>query len=451
LTPQDNVAGFPLARPTLSEGAQPVLALNMNFVRTLVILGINLFFLAYLPAVFSFYIWGLYPLMLLSGAGLLGWAAVLILRYGAPPKAVKDWVTATGLITVWMILRTIPNGDYGNTLYHLLPWVYLVFFPVLGYPIVWEGLLRTLSIHALIGVAFSLVFLIQSRTLIASVDVSRPDVIDEVTAAQGMLYSVPFLLYLYPLLPWQRIIAALGILELVVIGISAETRQTIFLNGLIIGLALWIRWKGRDLAAAPKYRRVDGNMVLNYLILLFFAWSIMFISPTISTRIEGLKTRFDLLGEDQSSRSRSGELSSLVEQFNPLDLLLGRGVRGGYFVSDVPGLSVEYTEFVHMGFGHVLLKGGIILFLVFTVVFIRTGIRAIILAKDRLVVAASAMVIWYLAKNLFGNLWRFQSLSYILILICFGACLYWFDAYSSQLPAFHKPYKPVRSHENPSP
>ncbi|MCK6581302.1 MAG: hypothetical protein L6Q98_24695 [Anaerolineae bacterium] len=218
-------------------------------------------------------------------------------------------------------------------------------------------------------------------------------------------------------------IVFIGLLVTGFIAVITETRQGVILFGVILILALWIKYK-KNTRTLRAGRRVQLSDLTNYILFITFLVSILFASVQFDQRIAATIERFDALSSSEiNAEFRQDELLSIVEQFVPIDFLLGRGVNGKYnFYHYITG--AEQRNYAHIGYAYAFLKGGIPLLLFSLVPFV-VGLRAILSSRDDSVLAAGAMCVWFGIKLLTGNLWNYDNPSYIMILICLGVCLYW--------------------------
>lgn len=399
-----------------------VLSLNVLFLRNA--LGSVGFNIDINPVYFEIAIYGLLCLAALNR---------LARRSSGLPGSLLFWLGIGSSVVFLMLLRsTFDIGEVGirRTIRSSVPWVITLLLPVIGDPETWDDLDQTFKWHAVIGVMVNLLSLSTTWELATS---TRPRylVASPIKSDLGLLYSVPYLLFLYGnLKPFMRIVVVVAMLEHLFMGVASESKGTVIDVGVIILLALWIHWRARREAQTGHDRKFLANVLL---IMLVF-WGGQWMYSTLSHRIEFLKMSF-LLSEGQKSiadNERWDEVGVFFEQLDPLEYIWGRGVEGSFYNRVVP----QNPTYIHVGYVQAVLKGGIPLMLLLLLGLAATGIRVLLLSTDSASRAAAGVVTRLAIKLVMGNILTSPpNPTYVISLICFGYCLYWLADRAAHTPA----------------
>ncbi|MCZ7574932.1 MAG: hypothetical protein M5U01_40795 [Ardenticatenaceae bacterium] len=359
-------------------------------------------------------------------AAMLLCAAALIRLMKRPfvpiPVSLRVWLGAGGAILFLMVFQSALNfSRYGlkSILLESLPWACTVLLPVLGDPRFADSWRRIFRWHAVMGVVVNLFLLTQSWDLVINPLIYRYQLIPVVGNGLGLLYAVPYLLFLYgDLRPSLRLVVSVGMIELLYLGLIRENRQAVFLVGVQLLLAVWIYWRGRISAASLRQNR---NILASFLIIVSVFWFLQAVLPEVSHRMMSLETRF-LLTEGERSITenvRWKEVSVFFEQLKPLEYVWGRGVSGTFDNTII----VQNPHFIHVGYVYAILKGGIPLLLLLLFGPVLVGVRALLSSREPYMLAASGMCAWLAVKLYTGNILSANA-TYYLALVCFGYCLY---------------------------
>jgi hypothetical protein len=241
------------------------------------------------------------------------------------------------------------------------------------YDAVWEDIYKPLVI--LFWIFFIPVFL---GTFIPRLSLIESGAADYLIEKQGFLTGTGTLAYdLYPILDFFPIVFILSVI------------RKRFDLWKILGLCTILGYLGFQIFFQKRAPSIRG---LTYIVVILITLQLIqpslvrflklaipvilgFVLLTSLISIDGLVKRLNKSGED---KSRQTEVSILLSQLNPVELMVGRGL-GGYFILGKANSKFSLGDYevkegvrgkinLHIGFFYPILKGGII-FLLLTLSF----------------------------------------------------------------------------------
>lgn len=362
----------------------------------------------------------------MASVGSLWFASILTYkerRMGSRAlRKLQLWLILSSVSVLMMIFESLFKLQVLSVKYvflYSIPWISTALLPILGSPSYSEHLNKSYRCFAVIGVLVNLAFLFQNYNVISMPGVTRKVAFQAVYTAAPLLFTAPVIIFSFlRSSAFMRIISVFAALEMMYIAVVGETRQSVGLLAFIVLLSIWIHW--RD-GSGRQLQRLFKTSWTNLLLAAAVFALVLYIAPRIVTNIESFKMRFMLQqgGNSLRDNDRWSEVGVFFAQAEAIDLIFGRGVCGEFNNSIIP----ENPFFIHIGYVHAILKGGVVL--CFLLVFgpIRTGIRSLVTSRNHDVLVAGGVCAWFAIKSLSGNILSFNP-SYYLVLLCFGQCLF---------------------------
>ncbi len=160
------------------------------------------------------------------------------------------------------------------------------------------------------------------------------------------------------------------------------------------------------------------NMVLSVFVILIVSYGALNIYDS------NRKDTFNLINERIGENTRSYVEANFVNDFEPKDWLIGRGLNGQYFC---PGINLDkgpnslYRTVIETGFLQIILKGGIISLALLGMIAVPAIFKGIFISNNLL---AKASGIWILIFFLYAypGVPTTFSLNYLLVWISIGIC-----------------------------
>jgi len=361
-----------------------------------------------------------------TGVFVIGAFVHALLRLRDMPRWAWIWLLATTPVAIQMLVQGFfvnPNGDIPGTGLDSLPWAALPLVPVLachGMPRMLDAVLK---LHALLGTVNITIILLMRSDLVTADVVKRSETIEFVQSL-GPSYSVFYVFLCLPRLGWfMRAAAIIGFAEYGMIGGLTGTRQSVVLFAMIAFMGVFIVF--RSLTEHGVLRLKAGRQVgLGIVLVGMLGLGVLYYLTRMEGGVQLLTTRFMYAAGPSSiaENLRWEEARCLIEQFEGRDYLLGRGVIGefeNYY--GVPGN-------VHIGYLRIMLKGGVPLVLLVLAGPVLAGVRAMMRSRDPRVLAAAGVCLWFGAKTLVGNVALQYNASWLVVLLCFGACQAWLQS-----------------------
>jgi hypothetical protein len=104
------------------------------------------------------------------------------------------------------------------------------------------------------------------------------------------------------------------------------------------------------------------------------------------------------------------------------DWIIGRGINGEYYCPDiVPDSKSDYRPIIETDYLNIILKGGIISFLLFLLITVPAAIKGIFYSSNNFSKAAGFWILMWL-MNLYPTTVVTFSLNYILLWVAVGVC-----------------------------
>ena len=114
------------------------------------------------------------------------------------------------------------------------------------------------------------------------------------------------------------------------------------------------------------------------------------------------------------------EASIVIEDFKPMDWILGRGSAGSW--SNYSAFGGMERSMTHVGYLHLILKGGVPLLLLFFVGPLGLGLFRLMTARKWETLACAGVLVAYSIDLITGGAPE-QSLKIALVFLCFGRCI----------------------------
>jgi hypothetical protein len=139
---------------------------------------------------------------------------------------------------------------------------------------------------------------------------------------------------------------------------------------------------------------------------------------------------FGLLTSRMHEDTRSRVVANFYGNMKTADWLVGKGVEGQYYC---PGIDegnriTIYRNVIETGYLQIILKGGLISLVLFSMISIPAMIKGLFYSKNILTRGAAIWIFWFLF-NLYSSVGNTFVLSYLLFWISIGIC------YDSELRA----------------
>lgn len=257
-------------------------------------------------------------------------------------------VTLADTISVLAISRSFATADDPlKTALESLPYLGIVFLPVLGFPRIPPSLLNAFKIHAVLGVITCGFVLVTNRGIVTADVVDRADTL-ALKPVQFALYSLlcssGFRRY-----PIVRAVVVIGIIEMMAFAVVSGTRQAIVLLSGVVLCGLWISMRAygtNSFKSIHSRMRVTKKMFLAGTVVMALIAGSYMIATRLTGGMELFTSRLSSQGDRTSIRqnSRWYEIQLLIEQFDVQDYALGRGVRGTFINPEAPK-----QDSVHIG------------------------------------------------------------------------------------------------------
>ncbi|MBL8868314.1 MAG: hypothetical protein JNK90_00915 [Planctomycetaceae bacterium] len=345
------------------------------------------------------------------------------MKWNQLPQGLRNWIAIAGIVSGAAIVRGFTENDVLKTLFESLPYAAIVFFPAIGFPTIPKSLVHAFSLHALFGVLACGYVLVSNQSVVTADDIQRSDTL-ELKSVQFSLYSLFFVFFRLASISFlMRLVVIFGLVEMATFAVASATRQALVLLTGVVSIGIWnvvrasSEWGAHGQVATPGAKKG--------LVLLLLVCVLGYGAYEIVTRLAGgmamMEARLTTARTGTSiwENDRLFEVQQLIEQFEFVDLLIGRGVRGAFVNSAAPN-----NDNVHIGWFRVLLKAGVFMVALLVIGPVWNGVYGILHARDPVVLAAAGMCCYFAVKNTTGNIvLPFPNL--YIVLVCFGACAGW--------------------------
>lgn len=289
----------------------------------------------------------------------------------------------------------------------------------------WFWLNRLLIFFTLIGIFFGMLSLINfslplgysiiDRSLFGGTNLSL---------SSTLLFASPFLLYTYSIQSrLGRIVAFLGCILLLVFGIIAQTRSSVF-QAIIPFLLAGFIWKRTEIKLVFFKRVIFIGFLFITLILIVWNSSWAYNIGLNNSWQELLRRSFgsttidkEALLETTLADYRLEEAKFFIEGLTWGEWIIGRGVSARwsspYAYSGIP------RSMVHIGYLNLIFKGGVILLLLFLIFPVGVGWIKFFKSHDPRTMACGAIMISYTISLFYGGFLEANQMV-VLFYLCAG-------------------------------
>ena len=293
----------------------------------------------------------------------------------------------------------------------------------------WLRLNRILVIFTILGILYGAFVFINIQLPHGMTFFQRSIAIEsDLGLFNSLLFAAPFLLLTFPIQSkGAQIISVLGCLFITINGILTLTRSTV-LQGILpflLAYFIWRRVKGGR-GAARLFIKISVLLVF----LVFIIWASGWTSRIgLVYSWEALVNRATLGGSFVKytlEDFRFAETKFVADKMSWGEWLLGRGVSGrwsGVVYYEKEGRifysNVVERGMVHIGYMHLVFRGGIFLLLLFIIFPLGAGWWALFNSGDIWTLAAAAMMVRYSVNLLWGG-YTSPSVGLVLLYFCAG-------------------------------
>lgn len=302
----------------------------------------------------------------------------------------------------------------------------------------WKILLRALFLQTLIACLISIIVIPSAQRDLSSItsytnrDQTLSDIVGIFGPTGDLLYASYFLLLTFSFQNIRlRMISLFSVALITWVGVIGQFRHVLILTATAAALA-WFYIPLRSTILRTKKRILGLMFVLGLLLIFLLTSSTLMNSLTNSNNyivssfnesLAGINNRFT--GESPGNKlqydeqMRMQESKEALSEGNIFQIVFGQG-----FGSTWSGGSLfpEQRNMVHLGFGMLLFRGGIPLFILFMIFPIGIGLYVLIRSHKPLTLACAGLVLLLLISMFVSNIFDL-NLAYILALLCAGGCL----------------------------
>jgi hypothetical protein len=283
----------------------------------------------------------------------------------------------------------------------------------------WVAIEKSILFHTFLATIFG-IFIILTTTINNRYEGWTTDLI----LLPNIMYASSYLVITSTARPKsQKILAWVAFTVLFAVAIILQYRA------LIIRLVITILLFLFTVTKTKGFTRLFKTVVFSFIILLVAVqmYSLIFPSST-SLMNENINSTIDrFVGTEESLSSnnvRTEEGKVVIEQMSPIELIIGRGILGEWVI---PNGEFDYTEavrnYVHIGFVQLILKGGIILLILWLI--FPYAISLAIFSKDRnpLFIGAAGIVLIQFISQIWNAPTDLGGMSYLFMFLCAGRIL----------------------------
>ncbi len=131
---------------------------------------------------------------------------------------------------------------------------------------------------------------------------------------------------------------------------------------------------------------------------------------------------FKLLSDRGTEDTRSGVELFFIKDMTAIDWVIGKGINGKYYCPDIDlGVKTDYRTTIETDYLNIILKGGIISFVLILLITIPAAIKGLFHSKNILSKAAAIWILLWVMELYPANVTSF-SLHYLLLWISIGIC-----------------------------
>lgn len=296
---------------------------------------------------------------------------------------------------------------------------------------VWGWLPSNLTLHTAVGcvVGFVQVFFLDYRDLELTRMTSRQLYYGtDLALATNLLYGVPFLLFSWgERTKLQRTIAILGIVVMLLSGIFGATRAHIKVAAvlLIILAIIWIRQR-------ETFRQLPKVLALSVVLVSLAAGGLQLALNSDWGMRSGFTISYDRLIERFTGKQTSViertlndyrwyEAGLVMDKFSAADWFLGRGAAGTW--SDFEAYEGREREMVHVGYVHLIFKGGLFLLVLFVWCPLLFGWCRLFTERTWFMLACAGVLANYSITLITGGAPN-EEVGTVLIFLCAGASIF---------------------------
>jgi len=301
----------------------------------------------------------------------------------------------------------------------------------------WQVLMRVFLWHTILGLAGALVIVpvtLGDSLLIESLGRGMRTM-SALGVLAGLLYASPFLLLSWSIQSaWARIVPALGVALTTWGGIMGQFRNRLVTGVLVVLLAgWWIPWRLREKGRRPGLTWVLIRLAAGAILLSALFTDVSGLASYGRTgtaflrQVEAMQLREQQgdYGVQAALLDRLQESQEALAEGSVWQLIVGQGVASTWSGGT---LYLERRGMLHLGFGHLMFRGGILLLVLVMVFPFGVGIHVFLRSRDPLVLACASLlflrVVFLFVANQFA-----LSLAYVLTFLCAGGCLiHWSDS-----------------------
>lgn len=284
----------------------------------------------------------------------------------------------------------------------------------------WLSLNRVLVIHATLAVIYCSYILLSTQMSFTGTYLTRNAVYEsDLILTRSLMYGVPFLIFTYSVQSCLgRTIAVIGLLEYLLVAVLGQNRGTTIFVLLILSLAAYIWTKTEQL------KNIRSRILLVALLLFgafLYVWHTGWVSQIgLQYSWEALLRRSTTEGSFISSSMQDYRFyeTTIVAGLMSWDQwLLGAGVSGEW--SSPYAFFGEIRTMVHIGYMHLIFKGGVFMLLLFIIFPLGVGWLKFITGGNVWTLAAGAIMVMYSFNLCYGGYLNPQN-GLVLLYLCAG-------------------------------